>query len=465
MMKFSNVRRGRTVAVGMAAVLSMTTACVVDDEDGSLEQLEDEDASEDASEDAAENAAQDPQGPSALGTQTRPVARLPGFDLQLDVVGNDATLTWPDQGPGVVYEVFRSEFPFFAPGGTKSITLTSDVTGTSWTDVGGGNDADFFYQVRAHFPAGYFEGSTTVGKKVTPLYTGYTKIGQCLLTEVDTSAELFATVGPSAISSHMWDESIQNWAWSWNGVPGDGLVFDTGDVIVLNLDANHPPRYVDTGYVPVIEDVVMDLLPGDNLVTVLPARFGHRMASELLAAVPGATRIGLWNAATQTTAWYPDDPDFFVPSCSDVHVEVSQPTQWPPPLPECPCTASMPLWEDLIEGALQEPVDHCYDDQYVLASETFVSGADGFVAENRFEGSPWVQYKVSVGTLTASYVDAYGLDPSLVGTPSCIAYDARSGPGQVLYQLVSNDEVSACEDDLRAAVAAQPGAAVCAGGT
>ena len=319
--------------------------------------------------------------------------------------------------------------------------------------------------MRAHFPAGYFEGSTTVGKKVTPLYKGYTKIGQCLISEVDTSAELFGVLGSAAISSHMWDEVTQSWTWSWNGVPGDGLTFSTGDVVSVNLDHGHPARYVATGYVPVIEDVTMDLLPGDNLVTVLPARFGTRMASELLTAVPGATRIGLWDAATQTTAWYPDVADFEVPSCSDVHVEVTTPTTWPPPLPACPCTADMPLWQDLINGVTMEPVDHCYDDQYYLSEDTFVSGSEGFVASNRFEGSPWVQYKVSVGTLTQSYVDTYALDPSLVGTPSCVAYDDRSAQAQVLYRLVSNDEAAACEDDLRAAVAAQSGAAYCAGGT
>ncbi|MEM9459502.1 MAG: hypothetical protein AAGF11_35320 [Myxococcota bacterium] len=120
---------------------------------------------------------------------------------------------------------------------------------------------------------------------------------------------------------------------------------------------------------------------------------------------------------------------------------------------------------DLVDGALSEPVDHCFDDEYVLAEDTFVEGADGFVAQNRFEGSPWVQYKVSVGTLTQQYVDLFGLDPALVGAPSCVSYDDRLGQQQVRYQLVSNDEVSACEDDLRAAIAAQPGAAYCAGGT
>lgn len=469
MMKSSKVPGQWIAGTLVLAALGSNTACLVDSEhDGALERLEADD--EQLPDELVEISAEDPDapGPAAAGDlrgQTRPVAQLPGFDLRVDVAGNDAILTWPDQGPGVVYEVFRSEFPFFAPGGTKSITLTADVSGTSWTDVGGGDDSDYFYQVRAHFPAGYFEGSTTVGKKVTPLHKGYTKIGQCLLTEVDTSAELFATVGSSAISSHMWDEAIQNWAWSWNGVPGDGLVFDTGDVVVLNLGAGHPSRYVDTGYVPVIDDVTMELLPGDNLVTVLPARFGNRMASELLAAVPNATRIGLWDAASQTTAWYPDDPDFSVPSCSDVHVEVTQPTQWPPSLPDCPCIDTMPLWSDLVDGATLPPVDLCFDDEYVFAGDTFVDGADGFVAQNRFEGSPWVQYKVSVGTLTPSYVEQFGLDPSLVGAPSCVSYDDRQGQQQVRYQLVSNDEVSACEDELRAAIAAQPGAAYCAGGT
>ena len=59
----------------------------------------------------------------------------------------------------------------------RTSTKLAEVSGTGYVDAGAGGPGRAFYQVRAHFPAGYAEGSTTVGKKVTPLYKGYTKLG------------------------------------------------------------------------------------------------------------------------------------------------------------------------------------------------------------------------------------------------------------------------------------------------
>lgn len=443
------------LGVPMAATL-LLAACVEDEGDAELRTLEPGDEDDDVDEPG-------PAATSSLAIDERPTAQLPGFDVAIEVDEGNVVLAWADMGPGVTYEVFRSEHPYFAPGGTTSEKL-ADVEGLGYVDVGAGGEGRAFYQVRAQLPAGYFEGSTTVGKKVTPLYKGYTKISQCLISEVDTSEELCAEIGPAAISAHMWDEATQAWTWWWNGTPGPGLTFSTGDVVSINLGHGHPSHHVAVGYVPADDDVVIDLLPGDNLVTVLPARFGDLMASELLAAVPHATRVGYWDAASQVTLWYPDGADFEITACSDVHVEVSQPSQWPPPLPECPCLQTMPVYADVVAGVMA-PTDECRDEEHPAAAGIFEPGTDGLTAGRRHEGSPYHEYKLTVGTLTEGYVSAYGLDPSLVGVPSCLSYDDRQGQGEILYQLVSADEAAACEGALRSAFSAQEGAAYCGGGT
>lgn len=464
--------RGWRVALALpiAASLCSASACMVDEGEGELRAMDDEpplapiDALMVMSGEDAQDAPHVPAGPSdGLAADQRPVAQLPGFDLGIEVVDGDVVLSWDDMGPGVTYEVYRSELPYFAPGGTNSVKLVEDAGADGFVDVGAGGPGRAFYQVRAHFPAGYFEGSTTVGKKVTPLYKGYTKISQCLINEVDTSEELCAEIGPAAISAHMWDEVTQAWTWWWNGTEGPGLEFDTGDVVSINLDHGHPSHHVAVGYVPADDDVTMDLYPGDNLVTVLPARFGDLMASELLAAVPHATRVGYWDAASQYTLWYPDGPDFPVSACTDVHVEVSQPSQWPPPRPPCPCGESMPVLADLFAGTIAT-ADLCYDEEHFGAANKFVPGTDGIVVGRRYPGTGVHEYELAVGAFTEWQVTSVGLDPSLIGAPACVSYDDRLGNHEFRYRLVSADEAASCEDAVRAAVAAQQDGPYCAGG-
>lgn len=467
------MRMSRTGAWGVGLVLPtavlvcVASGCMADGGDGWIEgdpSLAPLDRELVESGQDAEAAPHVPKAPSeGLAVDQAPVAQLPGFDLGIEVVGGDVVLSWQDMGPGVRYEVFRSALPYFAPGGVNSVVLTQDAGGTSFIDEAGGGSGHTFYQVRAHFPAGYFEGSTTVGKKVTPLYEGYTKISQCLIGEVDTSEELCAQIGPAAISAHMWDEVTQAWTWWWNGTSGPGLQFSTGDVVAVHLGGGAPSEHVAVGYVPADDDVTMDLYPGDNLVTVLPARFGDMMASELLAAVPSATRVGYWDAASQVTLWYPGDPDFAITACSDVHVEVSQPSQWPPPRPACPCGESMPVFADLLAGTIAT-ADTCYDEEHFAATNKFVPGTDGIVAGRRYTGTAVHEYELAVGAFTEWQVTSVGLDPSLIGTPACVSYDDRQGAHEFRYRLVSADEAASCEDAVRAAVAAQQGGPYCAGG-
>lgn len=110
--------------------------------------------------------------------------------------------------------------------------------------------------------------------------------------------------------------------------------FEPGEVIsVYHASTPEPNTYSAIGYVPTESDISVTLSPGDNLVSVLPLRFGAVMASDLMTAIDSAVRVGGWNAVTQTTHWYPDSGDFLLPTCSPVHVEVSASSTWPPPRP------------------------------------------------------------------------------------------------------------------------------------
>lgn len=266
-----------------------------------------------------------PSAPSgSLVDDPRAIEQLPGFDVTIAVSGQDVTLAWPSQGAGQTYAVWRSTNPYFTPGAGMGTQLTANAGGTSFVDVGANDAGTHYYRVVASGGA----LSTAVGKQAQPLYAGYTKLGQCLLSQTNTASELAAQLGPDLMSVHVWDEASQSWQWWWNGQGGD-LSFGPGEVVVANMAAGGG-HHATVGYVPAAGDVSFPLLPGDNLVTTLPPDFGSTTASGLLGSVPHATRVGWWDGATQTTTWYPDDGDFAIPQCSHVHVEVDAPSQWPP---------------------------------------------------------------------------------------------------------------------------------------
>ncbi len=271
--------------------------------------------------------------------------QTPGFDLAISKSGDDIVLDWDEQDGNGNYRVFTSADPYFELG-DPGVTMLQLVQGqTEYVHAGGNDDVVRYYRVRAMFASELM--STTVGKLVHTMEPGYTKLGLCLISEVDTTAELIADLESNAQTTYMWDESGQEWTWSWVHDPAPGLSFGVGQVVSVSHDDWQPvvpSLYTMVGHVPVEEDVSIELLPGDNLVTLMPLRFGDIMASELLGMVDHSQRIGYWDAATQTTTWYPDDGDFLLPTCSPVHVEVTASSTWPPPLP--PPTSCLALLQD-----------------------------------------------------------------------------------------------------------------------
>lgn len=265
----------------------------------------------------------DGAGPSAPSEQTA------GFELDVAKDGADLVLTWTEQGEGATYEVWASDDPYFGPDDEDAERLAEGIEGGAYVHAGGNDAVSRYYRVRVE---GLDQTSTTAGKVVTALEPGYTKLGLCLLSEIDTAQELFEDMDSPVVSAHVWSAEQQGWVWTWSATPVE-LVLETGRVVSVRHDeatAVEPGTHAMVGRVPVHGDVQIELLPGDNLVTLLPSRGDLRLASEVLAAVEHATRIGRWDAATQTTHWYPDADDFEVSPCSPLHVEVAAPSTWPP---------------------------------------------------------------------------------------------------------------------------------------
>lgn len=311
--------------VGIALGLFVTACDDPRDDvaDGSLEDAVHEEPAEAA-------APLEAPSPQALTQGPAPAARVTGFSLEITKDADDIVLAWGAPLEGMAVEVWTSGDPFFAPGDPGAELLAAAITESSWTHEGGNDAVDRYYRVRA-------EGepttvSTTVGKLATTLQPGYTKIGLCLQSEVDTAAELFEDMASPVVSAHVWDAATQQWQWAWAEAPVE-LPLPTGAVVAVHHEGEapiDPGFHTMIGHVPTPSDVQVDLEPGINIVTLLPWRGDLDTAAELLAATDHATRIGAWDAATQTTRWYPDGADFEVPDCSPVYVEVGEASSWPP---------------------------------------------------------------------------------------------------------------------------------------
>lgn len=322
---------GRGVMWITAGLLATGCQGVDDSRDGlEADLLEDEDAVEafDAPDDRAGPSS--PSGAGDLADTPRAQRVLPGFEVTIAVVGDDIALQWDEQA-GATYQVWRSTEPYFAIGDVGAVQLSTVAVATFTDALVGSDSSDAYYRVRAVAPDGSLDDSTTVGKRAFPLETGYNDLGLTLLDEIDTAAELVAHVGASAISVHRWDELIQAWIWSWSTDMAPGISFSPGQVVSIAVDASHPPQTVAVGHVPAPEDVVQQLQPGLNIVTLMPWSIEHTTASELLAAVPGATAIGRWDAPAQATQTYagPGDDDFVLELGQHIKVETEQASSWP----------------------------------------------------------------------------------------------------------------------------------------
>lgn len=263
-----------------------------------------------------------------------PDALLPGFPLTIGHSGSDVSLAWSVTGTS--YEVWRSSEPYFHPGDPGS-QLLGTTNAPSYVDAGATCFAcdDRYYAVRATMTNATVV-STTVGAQIVQVHDGYNKLPISLVNPAfNQGLHVQQLGGASFLAAYRWMAATQTWQ-SWT--PGAMVWFQVvlGESPVVQLTMGAPSHRVLTGNVPAPGDVAVDLLPGDNLV-VLPLSHPDTLASELLASIPQATRIGRWDPVAQVTRWYdgmPGGQDFVIPSGRDLHVEVTSAMRWPLPLPE-----------------------------------------------------------------------------------------------------------------------------------
>src|SRR5690606_3155792 len=123
-----------------------------------------------------------------------------------------------------------------------------------------------YYRIRA--PGADTALSTTVGQLSYELWSGYTKVGWCLVSTIDTWPELQSDMASNPSTASMWNAAQQAWSVT-------DLAFEPGEVIsVYHASTPEPNTYSAIGYVPTESDISVTLSPGDNLVSVLPLRFG-----------------------------------------------------------------------------------------------------------------------------------------------------------------------------------------------
>lgn len=211
--------------------------------------------------------------------------------------------------------------------------------------------------------------STRIEARSVPLQAGYVKLGVCVEASRDTADDVADIAGPGLNNAYIWNaeqqafESMYETSYDEYGLPITRTLPVHGVAVFTIADPASTPLaesdYPLVGRTPQTGEYTLPLHPGDNLVTT-PVDMGCTLASDLLTAV-GATHIAWWDAATQTTHWYPQIPtgsrasesvaetasdDFSVEGCTPLHLYFdtvapgADPT-WPPAydsMPDSSCS-------------------------------------------------------------------------------------------------------------------------------
>ncbi len=304
----------RGSAARLLAVVAISFVGCVDDGDASFALMEEDQGQQPHEFDT----------PSSLADETRDSRIVAGFGLSIEKAGADIDLAWVEAGAGP-YEVWISDDPLFEPTDPGSTLLAGGIVDDDYTHVGGNDFDDRFYRVRAVGAAQ--ELSTTVGMNTTAWSPEYTPMALCLVSDVDSTIELATDLESPMNGTHIWDAAIQGWSWAWGTQEFNAFSFGPGQAVGVShygQDPVTPPQYTMVGLVPTADDVAVPLLPGINVVTTVHHRFPTTlMASTMLPLIPDATRVGLWDPDAQQTQWYPENPDFAIPPCRAISIDMA----------------------------------------------------------------------------------------------------------------------------------------------
>lgn len=290
-------------------------------------------------------------GTTALVGAPRSTEQTEGFDVEIELAGADVALAWSARPEVTSYTVWHGPTAFFEPGDPGATALDSGPS-TSFAHGVAGDGMHHYYRVVAHSDDGD-ELSATVGKYAHRLYAGYNKLPQPLDTGTTDAASLLEQHAPYGMAAYLWQAPSQSFGWWLPGVGVEPFAFEPGQVPIVEVSEVWELVHEDVGRVPPEGSVQVPLSLGLNLVTV-PLDFGDTTASALLAAVPGAWRIGRWNPMVQDRVWFEGGAgDFAIEAGRDVYVEVGQPSVWPP---EPGTTAPPPPTHPLQGIAALQPV-------------------------------------------------------------------------------------------------------------
>lgn len=288
----------------------------------------------------------------ALTAAPDPTAVSPGFPIEIEIVGDDIVLTWPQIGAAVQYGVFVGYTAYFTPGPYGPVGVSYSVGGT-WGNVGphqfvhvgaAATNDTHYYRVAAWADQGYVQGySATAVKLAQPLALGLNLVAQPLLdATVDDTASLHAALGGDAgplSQVQRWNAGKQGYE-KWG--PGDdvlGFDIDPGDAVRVQLSG--PALLVTVGLAPATSgDVVHSLLPGWNLVTAPMDLNPPQPAVPIITASTVANSLG--NAVQQLGEHSPlvkggvvyyqhpagTGTNFTVENHQPIWVQVNAITQW-----------------------------------------------------------------------------------------------------------------------------------------
>ncbi len=303
---------------------------------------------------------------SSIVDEPRTVGQVEGFDVEIELSGAELQLAWAPRPDAATYTVWHGTAAYFEPGEPGTTALASGPD-TTFAHAVAGDGVHHYYRVVAHAADGD-EVSLTVGKHVHRLYPGYNKISQPLDTGTTDAASFLEPHAPYAAAAFLWQAPAQAFSsWLAGSVGPQPFEYAPGQVPIVEVAGVWDLVHEVVGRVPPEGAVQLPLSPGLNLVT-LPLDYGDTTASELLAAVPGAWRIGRWNPLVQDRVWYEGGAgDFEIAAGCDVYVETWEPSVWPPapgstapPPPTNPLVGLAPLQpvvtgRQFTEGALWLP--------------------------------------------------------------------------------------------------------------
>lgn len=301
--------------------------------------VEPDDETLDEPQDDAVDRGLDASAADQLAAPLDPAAVSPGFSIEIEIVGDDVVLTWPQIQDAVQYGVYRSVGPYFTPPPYGTYGSWWWVGGT-WGNTGphqlvhegaAATAETYYYRVVAWNAQTYVRGfSATAVKLAQPLVGGANLVSQPLLDSTVDDAEslheaLGGFAGPVGQVSR-WNapmQSFEDWQ-PWSGEPGFDI--EPGEAVFVHTFG--PGLLVTVGLAPAANgDIVHQMPPGWNLVTVpmdvLPpfdwATIDASQVASLLGY--GAQQLAEWDPATQSFVSYVHPQGWG----TDFDVEITQP--------------------------------------------------------------------------------------------------------------------------------------------